>query len=121
MWPASSYQPFVDLMLTKFQLSLNNLQFLCSNLPTDGNELANHTSISLYSVRFPDILVLLYSGCRLLVGWSVTEALGGPYLSMLFPVTSNRRTKAVEEKEQVSANCIFHQQCHYCPAIYNRR
>ena len=40
----------------------------------DGNELINHRSNSLYNVRFSDMLVLLYSGCKLIVECSVTEA-----------------------------------------------
>ena len=33
------------------------------------------TNPSIYSVRFPDSLVLLYSGYRLVAGCSVTEAI----------------------------------------------
>ena len=36
MWSADNYQSFADLTMTKFQLPLNDPQFVCGNLPATG-------------------------------------------------------------------------------------
>ena len=55
----------------------------------DANELTNHRSVNLFSLRFPGSLVLLYSGCRLVVGCSVTEA-----LEIFYPTKDTGKGKA---------------------------
>ena len=65
-------RPHADLGI-KYQWMIYNL--FAVTCQQDGSMLTNDRSTSLYSVRFPDTLVLLYTGCRLVVGRSVTEAL----------------------------------------------
>ena len=62
------------MQTNSYNLSLNDPQLSAVTCKQDGNELTNHRSINLYNAIFPNILVILYSGCGLVVGCSVTEA-----------------------------------------------
>ena len=64
MWSANSYQPFADL-------TLNNLQFVCSYLPTRWQRVDIY-QYGIFSAELPAILVTLYPGQRKVAGCSVT-------------------------------------------------
>ena len=65
MWSANSYQSFADLVL-------NDLQFVCSYLPTRWQRLDRSQRYGIFSAKLPAILVLLYPGRGKVAGCSVT-------------------------------------------------
>ena len=69
MWSANSYQlqPIADLMQ-------NDLQYICSYLPTRWQRVDISQRYCIFSAELPAILVLLYSGRRKVVGCSVTAS-----------------------------------------------
>ena len=68
IWAAISYQPFADLML-------NDLQFVCSYLPTRWQQVDISQRCGISSAGLLAILVFLYPGRGKVVGRNVTAPL----------------------------------------------